>query len=269
MLGPLDGSAERFDGSSLVVDGTRYTLPGLRRSGPVTSGSAQGRPTTTSADGSTGFFAAGDGGVVVDLATGRRRSRSLDLPAAAAASLALSPDGDEFGWFDPSSATAVVQQTSSGRTLKRSEVNPTTSALAIGADGDQIAVGGSDGRASVYGVDGRLRWTTQPDPGNPVLALSWNRRGDLLAVSSADQTTTLYQATDGTPLGGALPMVGTAPAHFLGDTPTLVVPTLAGLVRVDLDDSTWQQTACASQQRTLTRTEWRTYLPGTRYRPIC
>ena len=37
----------------------------------------------------------------------------------------------------------------------------------------------------------------------------------------------------------------------------------------DLDPASWPQRACALANRTLTRDEWKTFLPGRPYEPAC
>ncbi|HET8931778.1 MAG TPA: AAA family ATPase [Acidimicrobiales bacterium] len=270
VLGPVPGAAEGFVGSTVVVDGVHYSIPSMRRvSGPPLA-SGRGRPATISLDGTVGYYP-GDGGHVVALSSGQRRGATPQLSATEAQTVALSHDGGRVAWFDASTSTVVVAIAATRRRVTDPiRVGQSTSVLAFGPDDDLLATGDNDGRISLYRVStGQVLWTSQGASARGTQALSWSPEGTLLVASMDDRSTMLLQAVDGQRLGGDLPTVRTTPANFIHGGSALVIPTLLGVVRVDLDVAGWPDLACANTDRSLTRTEWEHYLPGSRYRPIC
>lgn len=271
MHGPVPGAVEMFVGSTVVVDGIRYSVPSLHRvSGPPIVGD-RGRPSTISFDGTVGFYSDAENGGAVELSSGRVLGAIPPLTPDEAQTVALSHDGRQMAWFDASTSRLVVRAVKSQRAVADPiRVGQSTSVVAFGPDDDLAATGDNNGRVSLYRVStGQLVWTAQGASAGVVQALSWSPDGRLIVASMDDQSTVLFQSVDGERLAGDLPAVRTTPGSFVDGGSALVIPTLLGVVRVELNAKRWPKLACTTTYRSLTDTEWQHYLPGVRYEPIC
>jgi DNA-binding SARP family transcriptional activator/WD40 repeat protein len=139
-----------------------------------------------------------------------------------------------------------------------------------------------DGRRLFYGDAGGQVWTldtrTWRPTGPPLrggsgqwrFALSPDDR--LLATSSDDGSTQLWDLASGRNIGTPLPGIpgAAARAAFLEDGTELVTIGRDGHGnRWNLRPESWAQRACAVAGRTLTRSEWRDALPERAYDPAC
>jgi DNA-binding SARP family transcriptional activator/WD40 repeat protein len=139
-----------------------------------------------------------------------------------------------------------------------------------------------DGRRLFYGDAAGQVWTLDTrtwrplgrplrgGPGPGLFALSPG--DDVLAASSDDGTTQLWDVASGRPIGTPLPGVpgGPARAAFVAGGAGLVTIGRDGRGSLwDLRPESWARRACAVAGRTLSRSEWRDALPERDYAPAC
>ena len=108
----------------------------------------------------------------------------------------------------------------------------------------------------------------QAKPGS--FALSPDER--MLATTSADGTTQLWDTASRVPIGSPLPGLARDPvsAAFVDDGTRLVTLQSNGNGFIwDVEPQSWARRACAVAGRALTRKEWQDALPGRDYAPAC
>jgi WD40 repeat protein len=100
--------------------------------------------------------------------------------------------------------------------------------------------------------------------------ISYSPDGHLLAASSFDQTTTLWDLKSRKRLGESFPVKqGVIPAaHFAPDGNLLIV-YLADAARWPTSVEAWKKYACQVAGRDLSRAEWADLLPNRPYRRVC
>jgi DNA-binding SARP family transcriptional activator/WD40 repeat protein len=209
-----------------------------------------------------------------------RRQRTVSLfagligPFTSRTSLSVSPDGSEL-------ATTVVHADGSGELEVLSMPRLALLARVRAAPGRQTQFS-HDGRLLFYGDDAGRVWmldTRTWKPRGPPLAghaspgrfaLSPDDR--MLATTSSDGTTQLWDVPSGRPIGTALPGVAGQPvsAAFVDRGTELVTLHDNGRGYVwSVQPQSWAQRACVIAGRTLTRTEWQDALPERDYAPAC
>jgi WD40 repeat protein len=190
-------------------------------------------------------------------------------------SLSVSPDGSKL-------ATTLVHRDGSGELEILSM--PRLALLArepAAAPGRQTQFS-RDGRLLFYGDNAGRVWMldthTWKPRGRPLagharpgtFALSADDR--VLATTSSDGTTRLWDVPSGRPMGTALPGVAGQPvsAAFVDHGTALVTLHDNGRGYVwNVQPQAWAQRACVIAARTLTRTEWQDALPERDYAPAC
>ncbi|MGZ4615387.1 MAG: WD40 repeat domain-containing protein, partial [Actinomycetes bacterium] len=145
--------------------------------------------------------------------------------------------------------------------------------LTNGAISPTGVVAGStrDGRLSFY-EPRTLRpfGASLPGAPGPVEQFEFTRAGNLLATRGSDGAVRLIDTTRRIELGEPIQLTG-PPGQTIalrGDGAALAVPDPRGIQVWDLRPGRWAKAACEFAGRSLTRTEWTTYLAG-RYRPAC
>jgi len=153
-------------------------------------------------------------------------------------------------------------------------------ALAFGADGSRMAAGDLTGRVALWDGDLRRRAGILPNvfPGpaldtpEAVSALAFSPDGRTLAVAGDAGTVQLWDTATQQPLGGTLPTPGEGirSLAFSPDNGTLYV---AGdhvpLQHYALSASAALTQVCARAGTTLTRAQWRAYIPDAPYQHTC
>ena len=104
-----------------------------------------------------------------------------------------------------------------------------------------------------------------------MLSVSFAPRGTTLATTSADGKLRLWDVKSrkliGTPLAGS---DAASWGVFLPDGKHVISVYSSGVGTIwNLDPAAWAARACDVAHRDLTRVEWSTYLPDTRYRSVC
>ena len=96
--------------------------------------------------------------------------------------------------------------------------------------------------------------------------------GRILATTSLDGNTRLWELPSGHPIGGGLPGPAqrrSAAVFVQGGTHLAAVSDRGQGYSWDLRPSSWARHACAVAGRPLTRAEWSQALPGRHYEPAC
>jgi DNA-binding SARP family transcriptional activator/WD40 repeat protein len=204
----------------------------------------------------------------------RRRTVSLYPETTTATSLSMSPDGSKL-------AATVVRDDGSGQLDIFSVPRLKLLALKPATPGRQTQFS-RDGRLLFYGDDAGRVWTldtrTWKPRGRPLAAQANHGRFALtpddrmLATTSSDGTTQLWDSASGRPIGTALPGVANHPVSvaFVDRGTHLVTLQDNGRGYLwDVQPQSWARRACEVAGRTLTRTEWRDALPERDYAPAC
>ncbi len=134
-----------------------------------------------------------------------------------------------------------------------------------------LATAGLDPLVHLWDVPtGRLIRELQQDVGNAVWALEFSRDGRVLAVSGGDAAT-LWDVATGAQIGPKLAAGSRESMLDLSpDGRRLLITSGNGQGAIwNIDSESWPQRACALANRTLTRKEWKEFLPGRSYEPAC
>ena len=244
--------------------------------GPLTGHAGSVNAVALSRDGRTlaGGGGSGDASVQVwDVATGRQVGPVTGHPGQGL-SVAFSPDGRTLASGD-FEGTVRLWDVATGRQVGSPLTGGTGRVLAVAfsRDGRTLASGGDDGTVRLWDVTTR-RQVGGPLTGHPgvVLSVAFSPDGRTLASGGDDGTVRLWDVA-------TRRQIGPVPGHsgrvlavaFSRDGRTLASADDDGLVRlwnvaylVDIVPR-----LCASAGRSLTRTEWTRYAPGTAYRIIC
>jgi len=206
-----------------------------------------------------------------------RRQRTVGLYnglSGPATSLSASPDGSRL-------AATVLHRDGSGELDILSMPRPALLTRRPAPAGTQIQFS-RDGRVLFYGDDAGRVWTfdthTWKPRGRPLagharpgpFALSDDDR--VLATTSGDGTTQLWDVASGRSIGTALPGGAGQPvsAAFVDGDRALVTLHDDGRGYVwNVQPQAWAHRACLIAGRPLTRTEWHDALPERDYAPEC
>jgi dipeptidyl aminopeptidase/acylaminoacyl peptidase len=212
----------------------------------------------------------GEGGdpesiVIWDLLTGERPGRSLQRVGDTA-----SPDADAklmvvFRAGEPGVATREIR--TGARLAQRDDL--VTAAV---SPSGLVAASTLSGQLGFYDLH-TLRASGTPLAGAPgvVRTFTFSRDGRLLAVVSADGAARLVDTESRTQLGEPISLgAGVEGVALRPDGLELAVPSDDSVLLWQLDPRTWQDAACRTVGRDLTREEWDGFLAGFGdYRSTC
>jgi len=152
--------------------------------------------------------------------------------------------------------------------------------VAFSQSGLLVATAGTDGGNGVAQI-----WPVNADPstdpiatftppGGPVLAAALSPDSTLLATGGEDGVVRLWDAAAGgvtaTPLAAIqTPSGGISTVHFSGSGGLLLAAGGGNAFLWDIDPGHLADAECAKPGASLTRAEWRTYVPGTTYVASC
>lgn len=142
--------------------------------------------------------------------------------------------------------------------------------VALSPDGRTLAVGGYARFIRLWDFrTGRLLHELDNDAF--VVTLEFSPDGRTLAVSGQDPVASLWDVATGTQIGPSLSAGRRwAMMDLSADGRRLLMTSANGEGAVwDVDPRSWARRACALANRTLTRKEWETFLPGRPYEPAC
>ena len=146
-----------------------------------------------------------------------------------------------------------------------------TLSVALSPDGRMLAVGGYGRVVLLWDVPTRKLVHELDQGGAGAVTLEFSRDGRILAVSGFEPVTSLWDVATGTQIGPSLTAGRrTAMMDLSSDGRRLLMTLANGQGAVwDIDPESWARRACALANRTLTREEWETFLPGRPYEPAC
>ncbi|WP_405721078.1 helix-turn-helix domain-containing protein [Streptomyces sp. NBC_01537] len=210
-----------------------------------------------------------------DTTTGRRTAVLGDMNPAA---LALRPDGRLL--VDGDRLTPLPSGAGTTRTLGLG-LGEEIVAVAFSPDGSRAAVGDASGRVALW--DGSLThrlgvlpsvFPVPPANGSPeaVGTLAFSPDGGTLAVAGDSGSLQLWDTADQQPLGSGFttPGEGITSLAFTPDGATLQATSLhVPLQRYPVSPSYAADQICARAGTTLSRAQWRTYIPDASYRGVC
>jgi WD40 repeat protein/DNA-binding SARP family transcriptional activator len=219
--------------------------------------------------------AGGSDGTVVDwdLATKRPLGTAIQHRGGAIQEVAISPDGKTLA------ATSLdgslnIYDLATHRALHTYAVHQgVLLGVAFSPDGKTLALGSSEGIILIAAATGRaLRTPISGQSTAVVFNIAFSRDRHTLATASIDGTVTLYDIATLQPIGDPLDAGdgGAEAVAFTPDGKTLASSYQQGQVLLwDIDPNSWQQRACATAGRNLTRDEWHQYLGNRPYHKTC
>ena len=221
------------------------------------------------------------GGVdVVDAATGAGLGSIGAFSSFATSDLAFSADGTRLAYAQTGGniPRAQIWDVTKRRRVAAVEGRGQEGeaiAVALSADGRWLAVGGYSRLVRIW--DARTTKLVQEldTAGSGALALEFSSDGRMLAVSGWPGAS-LWDVATGTRIGTSLTTgsgtKGSRPAmmDLSSDGRRLLITGADGQGAIwDIDPQSWARRACRIANRTLTRAEWKRFLPGRPYRPAC
>jgi DNA-binding SARP family transcriptional activator len=144
------------------------------------------------------------------------------------------------------------------------------SRIAVSPDGVLVA-GDPSGALTEFDPDDLSPVASLPGSRGGPSSLQFDNAGDLLVVTTGDQTVHLYDVETRTRLGelDAAAPDGMVEGWLKPDGTTIAVNDHTGVFAWTLDPEELAERACTLAGRNMTRTEWATYMDGEPYRRTC
>jgi WD40 repeat protein len=214
-----------------------------------------------------------DGTVLVwDLATDRPFGVPFQHGGDPIQEVAFSPDGKTFAVtsFDGS---VNIYDVATHRALHTYHVHQGVFVgVRFSPDGRTLAAASPEGTFLIDAASGRPLGAPLAGHSAPVIGVAFSRDGRTLATTSLDGTVILYDVATRQPIGIPLDAGdgGARTVAFTPDGQTLASSYQQGQVVLwDIDPNSWQQRACSTAGRNLTRDEWHQYLGARAYQKTC
>ena len=188
----------------------------------------------------------------------------------------VSPDGARLAVtvvHDDAPMEVAMLDRSSGERLWTRPGDESFTVPAWSPDSRTLALGGwQDGALTLRdaATGRRLKEPVNANAGF-VMTVAFTPDGSTIATGGTDGTVRLWDADTLKQIGSNLPHVDNEPttAMVVDDDQLLAVSAIGKLYRWDLDADRWADQACLVANRTMTRSEWRVFLPGLPYDPAC
>ena len=259
------------DGKLLAVRGSEHTVVWDLDTGRV-SRSLAGGPGAIVFSPDSNTLAAGSGGqgvTLYDLRTGDEKAQlptphgidDVDFNRDGTLLAAASLDG-----------TATVWSLPHGRVVAYLPGQTADYAVRFAPDGRHVAVGDSTGAVVIWNVHtGRREGAPLLGHNGGVLGVGFDPSGKLLITASGDGKLRLWDVSQHKLIGEPLPGTsGGGSVEFFPDGRHVFGMWQSGTGIIwDIDPSDWAARACSVANRTLTRAEWKRFVPDAPYRAIC
>ena len=275
-----DGTVRLWDTSTRTQIDAPTTVPG--------SASVGVEGVAFSPDGKTLATAGGDGTVRLwDTSTRAQIDAPITVPGSASVGVegvAFSRDGKTLATAD-SDGTVRLWDTSTRAQIGGPITVPGSASygvlgVAFSPDGKTLATADSDGTVRLWDTSTRAQIggpiTVPGSASYGVLGVAFSPDGKTLATADSDGTVRLWDTSTRAQIGGPITVPGSASYGVLGvafspDGKTLATADGDGTVRLwnvafpaDLVNA-----ACSIAGRSLTRQEWRTYVPSEPFQQVC
>ena len=168
-------------------------------------------------------------------------------------------------------STVAAWDARTGRRLFRRELSNHASTIAFSPDSRTLAAGTENGQILFWNAHrGTVSRSQLHVATASIAAISFSSDGKLLAVSSTDESTTLWNLRLRKQLGDSFPsrpLVITVPVFERNGR--LVIDYLADAVQWPMTVTAWMRFACQVAGRDITMAEWRDILPDRSYMHVC
>jgi WD40 repeat protein len=139
-------------------------------------------------------------------------------------------------------------------------------------DGRTIATGDFRGNVDFWdAATGRKAGRTLGGQNGDVLSVTYSPNGEQVMTTSTDGQFRLWDIASGKLIGSPLPGADVGGwGTFFPDGKRVIATFWSGIGVVwNVDPAAWGRDACRTAHRTLTRAEWRGFVPERAYRPVC
>jgi WD40 repeat protein len=197
---------------------------------------------------------------------------SVQLPDGASG-VYFSPDGREVAALGCCTTLSTVAgwNARSGRQLFRRRLPNHATAIAFSSDSRVLGIGTENGQAFFWNARHGMPAASPLHVATAsIAALSFSPDGKQLAVSSTDQSTTLWNLRSRKQVGDSFPsrpLVITVPVFERNGR--LLIDYLADAAQWPLNMGAWERYACQVAGRNLTQAEWHDVLPNRAYMRVC
>ena len=222
----------------------------------------------------------GGGVTAMSLASGkllwhRQLGHPVNPPSAGSIMImTFSPDGSQLAVGVSHIATELIRADGTGVARSFHSADDNSLSVVFSPEGSRLATADSDGSARIWTV----ATGAALDLGTPfggasaaIFGSSFDPTGDTLVTYAGDGTAQLWDAATASAIGprvsgDASPVMA---AGWLDDETLATIQASGTVRRITVGLHTLQNRACTVAGRTLTRTEWHQYLPGTAFSPAC
>ncbi len=186
--------------------------------------------------------------------------------------LSFSPDGRAVTALGccTSLSTVASWDARSGHQLFSRRLSNHATAIAYSPNSRGLAVGTESGQVLFWSVRGAAAAPPLRVSAGSVAGLSFSPDGTVLAVSSFDESTTLWDLRSRTQIGKSFPTrPNIIPTPVFEPNGRLLIDYNADAAEWPTNVRTWERFACQVAGRNLTQAEWRAILPNRPYMHVC
>jgi WD40 repeat protein/DNA-binding SARP family transcriptional activator len=274
-VGNVQGLAFSRDGSLVAAVGTRKAVVWNVRSRRIvkilSAGEHGAAGIAFSPDGRTLAIGQSDGvDALYELRTGKKTAELRGKGSTV--DVDFSPDGKLLASASLTGTATLWDVATRRRVFDLSGAAVAAFAVRFSPDGRLVAVGDSSGKVVFWHpATGKRLGQPLVGHGGAVTSLAFDPSGATLVTASPDGKLRLWDVHTRKLIGAPLPGSNTGGSvdffpdggHVLG-----VFQSGSGIVW-NVDPAAWKMRACRVARRNLTASEWRDFLPGRPYRPVC